>query len=344
MDNELFSEEDFAGMETRQQEFDKQKRIYQLQKEINFLNSEMKVDPRIAAGVGGAAMGFGLGAGALGVGLGAIIGYNLAKKKEITPELREQIKTAIAQKKSELTRLTAQKEVSEAQISGVLNAGQMQHYTYDELPFTGKWEHFVGRPARNFHAAVWGKPKMGKSYLCIDFAKYLSKFGKVLYVAAEEGFSATLKKKIVDFGLQDANVDFANYRDFNSIYKAARSGEYDFIFIDSVNFVNIEPHEIRQMKQAAPDTGFVTIQQATKQGYARGSMENLHDADIIIEVIDGVAYAQGRFGPPSEMPVFEQPEKKQAAPKFLEGPASNFASMEQGEQQEFSADEWADFL
>ena len=38
-------------------------------------------------------------------------------------------------------------------------------------------------------------PKMGKSYLCIDFSGYLVRnHGKVLYVAKEEKLNADLKK------------------------------------------------------------------------------------------------------------------------------------------------------
>ena len=58
---------------------------------------------------------------------------------------------------------------------------------FDSLGFTGKWLDFIGDPAPGFTAMVFGMPKMGKSYLCIDFAGYLARnHGRVLYVAKEE--------------------------------------------------------------------------------------------------------------------------------------------------------------
>jgi KaiC/GvpD/RAD55 family RecA-like ATPase len=57
----------------------------------------------------------------------------------------------------------------------------------------------IGDPSPNFSTMMFGKPKMGKSYLCIDFAVYLAcNHGKVLFVAKEEGLDFTLQKKLID--------------------------------------------------------------------------------------------------------------------------------------------------
>jgi hypothetical protein len=39
----------------------------------------------------------------------------------------------------------------------------------------GKWKELIGDPSVGFTAMVFGKPKMGKSYLCIEFAGYLAR-------------------------------------------------------------------------------------------------------------------------------------------------------------------------
>lgn len=305
---ELFGDEDF-NIAPKPVDEDRQEKIKLLQGEINFLKSEMNVSPKMQGLIGGSAIGYGLGMGGLGIGLGAIIGYNIAKDKKITPELRQQIQIAIAQKKQQLDKLQNVEKSKSAQISGVMSSSEMMHYEYNELPFSGKWFELMGKPSSNFHALIFGRPKMGKSYLAVSFAKYLSSFGKVLYIASEEGFSSTLKKKIMDFGLDKANVDFGNFRDYQQIQNVLRQNNYDFVFIDSVNFINLTPQQVEDLKDLASETAFITIQQATKQGFARGSQEFAHNSDIIIEVIEGVAYAQGRFGPPAEMNIFPRPQQ-----------------------------------
>jgi hypothetical protein len=70
----------------------------------------------------------------------------------------------------------------------VMSSMDFAKVQFKTLGFTGKWLQLIGDPSSNFTAMVFGKPKMGKSFLCIDFAGYLARnHGKVLYVAREEG-------------------------------------------------------------------------------------------------------------------------------------------------------------
>jgi len=70
----------------------------------------------------------------------------------------------------------------------VMNSMDFANMHFDTLGFKGKWLELIGDPSTNFSLMVYGKPKMGKSYLCVDFAGYLARnHGKVLYVAREEG-------------------------------------------------------------------------------------------------------------------------------------------------------------
>jgi predicted ATP-dependent serine protease len=157
---------------------------------------------------------------------------------------------------------------------------------------------------------VFGLPKSGKSTFCMHFAKYLAdNHGDVLYVASEEGFSQTLKNKMTNFGLKSDRMHFANYRESDPIMQVA--GNYDFVFIDSVNFIDISPEQIRQLKHENPNLSLITIQQSTKDGDFRGSQEYAHDSDSIVRIESGIATQQGRFQEQSQMMVFPKSEKKE---------------------------------
>ena len=194
-------------------------------------------------------------------------------------------------------------------VNGIMSRSDLMNYQYNKYPFDGKWGEFVGQPSVNFHAMVYGRPKQGKSILSVQWAKYLSEhFGKVLYVASEEGFSVTLQKKVMEFAMDNKNLDFANFRDFEQIKNAVNKGRYKFVFIDSVNFIKITPEDVEDIKAENPSTAFITIQQATKNGNFRGSQEFAHNCDIVIRVEAGMASQQGRFQEPTEMNVFDSPE------------------------------------
>ena len=59
--------------------------------------------------------------------------------------------------------------------------------------------------------------------------------------------------------------------------------------MDSINTLNLEPSDLQVLKKNHPHLGIICIQQATKNGEARGSNEFTHDADVVIEIKDGLA-------------------------------------------------------
>lgn len=181
----------------------------------------------------------------------------------------------------------------------VMSSVDFARLQFDSLGFTGKWLDFIGDPAQGFTAMVFGRPKMGKSYLCIDFAGYLSRnHGKVLYVAKEEKLDATLQKK-----LNDTNVKHPNL--FVSDYLPGNLSDFDFVFIDSVNKMELQPNDLEALKSNYPDVSFIYVFQTTKEGNFRGSNHFQHDVDVVIEVPEkGKAIQNGRFNQGGELDIF----------------------------------------
>ena len=168
------------------------------------------------------------------------------------------------------------------------------------IGFKGKWLAFIGDPCPGFKAAVSGMPKMGKTYLCIDFADYLSKnHGKVLYVTKEE-FSPTFALKLNEKGIGNENLDVApNLPDDLS--------PYQFIFLDSVSSMKLSAEDLKKLEDKNPGKSFVYVFQVTKAGKARGTNEFMHNVDIIIEVPDkGKAVQYGRYNQGGELDIFSQ--------------------------------------
>jgi hypothetical protein len=186
--------------------------------------------------------------------------------------------------------------VSTPQIMNSMDFAKME---FDTIGLQGKWLQLIGDPSSNFTAMVYGKPKMGKSYLCIDFAGYLARnHGKVLYVAKEEGLDYTLQMK-----LNDKNVKHPNL--YVSSILPTNLSQYDFIFLDSVNKLGLTPEDLNRLKSFNPNKSFVFIFQTTKQGNFRGENVFQHDVDIVIEIPEkGKAVQMGRFNQGGEMRIF----------------------------------------
>jgi len=180
----------------------------------------------------------------------------------------------------------------------IMNSMDAIKLSFEKLGLTGKWLDLIGNPSTNFTAMIFGRPKMGKSILAIDFAGYLARnHGRVLYVAKEEGIDDTLISKLEN--VAHSQLDTSNYLPENL-------NGYDFIFLDSVTKLGLTPDDLNDLKQEYPDKAFIYIFQSTKQGIFRGNNEFQHDVDVVIEIPElGKAIQFGRFNQGGSMNIFD---------------------------------------
>ena len=169
---------------------------------------------------------------------------------------------------------------------------------FNTIGLQGKYRNLIGDPSRGFTAMVYGLPKSGKSTLCIDFAKYLAEHhGKVLYVAIEEGFGYTLQEKFERLNATHPNLVIAETLPTDL-------SKWDFVFIDSVSKAGLSIEQLVKLHKQFPKTAFIFIFHSTKDGNFRGGQGFAHEVDCIIDVEDGVASANGRFGVGGTLNVF----------------------------------------
>ncbi len=168
---------------------------------------------------------------------------------------------------------------------------QLPDNSHLQLAFEGKWKSLLNQPTKGFSAMVFGKPKMGKSTLVLEFAGYLVRggFGNVLWVELEEDIFTTFKEKV-----DRLQVGHADFFVRNAIPDNLE--RFDFIVINSVSEGKIKPDEIRELKKQNPGKTFLLIYHTRKDGEFRGGQEHAHLVDVMIEVKKGKAFANGRFG------------------------------------------------
>ncbi|NJO92400.1 MAG: hypothetical protein HC831_28100 [Chloroflexia bacterium] len=196
-------------------------------------------------------------------------------------------------------RGTEEKTVTDEVVEpSVISSIKLSEMDFETIGLHGKYRDLIGDPSTGFAAMVFGLPKSGKSTLCIDFAKHLAEnHGKVLYVAIEEGFGYTLKEKLERLGAVHPNLVLAERLPDNL-------APYQFVFVDSVSKARLSSDDLTKLRKENPKTSFVFIFHTTKAGNFRGQQDFAHDVDVIIEVENGVAKANGRFGVGERMEIF----------------------------------------
>ena len=182
----------------------------------------------------------------------------------------------------------------------IMNSMDIIKLNFKKLDFKGKWREFIGNPSKGFSAMIFAKPKMGKSYMSVEWAGYLANnHGTVLYVAKEEGIDETLQKKLREKAVMHPDLYVANYLPEDlSIY--------DFVFLDSITKLKLTPSDLAIMESNYPNISFISIFQVTKSGNFRGNNGFQHEVDVVIEIPEkGKAIQYGRFNQGGEMDIFD---------------------------------------
>jgi predicted ATP-dependent serine protease len=178
-----------------------------------------------------------------------------------------------------------------------MNLRELKKLKFKYLTFQGRWKDFIGLPSTHFHLAIHGLPGQGKSTFCILFAEYLAEnFGAVMYVSGEQGLEKTLQDIINRTGANSDKIDFSDPKNYDEVYTCVERNKYNFIFIDSLNTLQIDEKRLKKLKEYYSQSAFITISQSTKDGKMKGNNEILHDADTVIGVHKGMAItSKNRF-------------------------------------------------
>jgi len=172
---------------------------------------------------------------------------------------------------------------------------------------------------------IGGDPGIGKSTLLLQASSSIAKFGKVLYVSAEESL-AQIKLRAERLKINLPDIFLLSETSVERIIECARQDDFAAIIIDSIQTVYTEdavsaPGSVSQIRESA--TKFMhlakttavpvfLIGHVTKEGAIAGPrvLEHLVDTVLYFEGDRGYAYrilrsVKNRFGPANEIGVFE---------------------------------------
>lgn len=201
----------------------------------------------------------------------------------------------------------------------IISSQRLEQMVFKALNFQDKWREFIGQPSIEFFMVIHGRAGSGKSTFSVQLAYYLAEnFGTVLYISGEEGFSKTLKDKVVSNDAISENLYFADLHDLDEILTNVPSNRFNFLIIDSLNNLKIDVFGIRRMRDAFKGSAMIAITQSTKDGKMRGSNEIIHDCDIEVMVEKGQAKSiKNRFHSTDRFfSVFERDTEEKANEKY----------------------------
>ena len=164
-----------------------------------------------------------------------------------------------------------------------------------------EWLRSFGELEEGFKMIVWGKSGSGKSNFMMALIKLLACYGKVLYLGLEEGFGATMQRKILMHldAEKHGNVGFANHEmtlpELRIRLSKRRSPRW--VIVDSLQYWEISYADYKKLKEDFPEVGFIFISHAVgKNPDGRTANKIRYDACVKVTVDGFVGFVVSRFG------------------------------------------------
>jgi len=144
--------------------------------------------------------------------------------------------------------------------------------------FEGSFKDSFGQPERAGTWLVWGDSAQGKTSLCMQLSKYMTRFGTVAYNSYEEGARMSYINQLKRYDMQTVSQRFFTLEGLKipELKKyLARQRSADIVVMDSVQHSRITKEEYDDLKREFPRKLFVYI------SHAQGKLPKGETADFI---------------------------------------------------------------
>jgi len=159
-----------------------------------------------------------------------------------------------------------------------VSADELAKMKFSTLSIGGKFGKLLGKPYKPFYLMIYGKRFHGKSSAAMLLADVLVGKGmNVLYVSNEEGVKGSLQEKLL-------RLKISSPIHFVEDYNPSQFKSYDAIFLDSTQTVGMKPDEFKLLKKRYPNTSFILVFKANRDGSSKGGSDWEHDVDAIMHI------------------------------------------------------------
>ncbi|BDD11676.1 hypothetical protein FUAX_41080 (plasmid) [Fulvitalea axinellae] len=171
---------------------------------------------------------------------------------------------------------------------------------FKTMRFLGPWKESFGEELEMSGVwLVWGNSGNGKTRFCMQLAKYLTHFGKVVYDTMEEGARMTFQKVLRESHMEQVKrLTVLNREPIDELRERLRKrNSPDIVIVDSFQHMGLSKPKYLKLKGEFPDKLFVFVSHAEgKQPEGRSAKFVRYDADVKIRVEGYRALPTSRYG------------------------------------------------
>jgi hypothetical protein len=166
--------------------------------------------------------------------------------------------------------------------------------------FGGAWRDSIGMPVLRGTWLIYGGSGSGKTSFCLQLAKYLSQFGRVLYNSLEQGLSPTMQSAWLAGGMESAGrrVKLLDRESYSDLFeRLAKRQSPEVVIIDSINYLRgLRLSDYQLLSQRYRKKLFIIVAHE-KGGEPKGALAQAirYDADVKIRVEGYRAMVTSRY-------------------------------------------------
>ena len=165
--------------------------------------------------------------------------------------------------------------------------------------FSGAWRDSIGMPVLRGTWLIYGGSGSGKTSFCLQLAKYLSQFGRVLYNSLEQGLSPTMQSAWIAGGKEAGRrVKLLDREGYDELFeRLAKRQSPEIVIIDSINYLRgLRLSDYQLLSQRYRKKLFVIVAHE-KGGEPKGALAQAirYDADVKIRVEGYRAMVTSRY-------------------------------------------------
>ncbi len=130
------------------------------------------------------------------------------------------------------------------------------------LDFDSHWLAMFNNPERGFKALIYGPEKNGKTTFTLKLAKYLTRFGKVIYDSHEQGNSKTMQAAFIAEKMEEVagKLMLLHKEPFEHLmYRCSLPNSGKFIIRDSIDYCGMTEKEYKQFADTYPNKALILI-------------------------------------------------------------------------------------
>lgn len=192
-----------------------------------------------------------------------------------------------------------------------LTAKEILNIHRQSITLEGEWGHCIGTMDRHGVVFIWGNSGNGKTSAVMSLCKELTKFGKVLFVSKEEGFSLSFQNVLKRYDMYSCGSRFQVIESATPeelIERLSKPRSPEFVVIDSFQHLGLSYRNYLAFKEKLSNKLLIFVSHADgKQPEGRAAKSVKYDAMLKIWVEGFVAFSNGRFmGDTAQAVIYEQ--------------------------------------